>query len=68
MLLMVALHRSGRSVEALSTYVDWRRTLLASWGIEPGRAIRQLSDEIRTHRRDLEIAGYRQPSNRGEEV
>ena len=36
MQLMVALHRSGRSVEALASYVDWRRTLMDAWGIEPG--------------------------------
>jgi DNA-binding SARP family transcriptional activator len=57
MQLMVALHRSGRSVEALSTYVEWRRTLLDSWGIEPGRAIRQLWDDIRVHAPELELAG-----------
>jgi hypothetical protein len=52
---MVALHRSGRSVEALSSYLDWRRTLTDSWGLEPGRAIQQLWDDIRGHRLDLEL-------------
>ena len=47
MLLMVALHRTGRSVDALTTYATWRRTVTEVWGIEPGRAIRQLWDEIR---------------------
>jgi DNA-binding SARP family transcriptional activator len=54
--LMVALHRSGRTVEALSNYVDWRRTLMDAWGIEPGRAIQQLWNDIRVHARYLEIA------------
>jgi DNA-binding SARP family transcriptional activator len=53
--LMVALHRSGRSVEALSTYVDWRRTLIESWDIEPGRAIQRLCDDIRRRAPELEI-------------
>jgi hypothetical protein len=44
MQLMVALHRSGRSVEALPTYIEWRRILTDSWDIEPGPAIRQLWD------------------------
>jgi DNA-binding SARP family transcriptional activator len=56
MQLMVALHRSGRSVEALSSYLDWRRTLTDAWGIEPGRAIQQLWHDIRLHAADLEIA------------
>jgi SARP family transcriptional regulator, regulator of embCAB operon len=56
MQLMIALHRSGRSVEALSSYVDWRRMLMDSWGIEPGRAIRQLWDDIRLHAPDRELA------------
>jgi DNA-binding SARP family transcriptional activator len=53
--LMVALHRSGRSVEALSTYLDWRRTLKATWDLEPGQAIQQLWNDIRLHAPDLEI-------------
>src|SRR5436190_1750758 len=57
MQLMVALHRSGRSVEALASYSDWCRTLMDSWGIEPGRAIHELWDDIRKHAPDLEIAG-----------
>jgi DNA-binding SARP family transcriptional activator len=56
MQLMVALHRSGRSVEALSSYLDWRRTLMDSWGVEPGRAIQQLWNDIRLHALDPEMA------------
>jgi DNA-binding SARP family transcriptional activator len=47
MQLMTALHRSGRTVEALGTYVDWRRTLAATWGLEPGPDIQQLFEHIR---------------------
>jgi DNA-binding SARP family transcriptional activator len=60
MQLMVALHRSGRSVEAIATYVDWRRTLEADWGIEPSRAIHQLWEDIRLQSPGVEIVGQRQ--------
>ena len=53
--LMVALHRSGRSVEALSTYLDWRETLKSSWDLEPGQTIQQLWDNIRLNAPDLEV-------------
>jgi DNA-binding SARP family transcriptional activator len=56
MQLMVALHRSGRSVEALSTYVEWRRVLTESWEIEPGLAIRHLWDDIRMQTADRDLA------------
>lgn len=56
MQLMVALHRSGRSVEALASYVDWRSALMESWGVEPGRAIQQLWEDIRLHAPRLEVA------------
>ena len=60
MQLMVALHRSGRSVEAIATYADWRRTLEADWGIEPSRAIHQLWEDIRLQSPGLEIIGQLQ--------
>ena len=56
MQLMLALYRSGRSVEALASYDDWRRTLMNSWSLEPGRDIRQLWDDIRLHAPGLEVA------------
>jgi DNA-binding SARP family transcriptional activator len=55
MQLMVALHRSGRSVEALGSYVEWRRTLMDAWGIEPGCAIRQVWDDIRLQAAELKV-------------
>ena len=57
MQLMLALHRSGLSVEALASYVDWHRSLKDSWCTEPGPAIRRLRDDIRLHAPGLEIAG-----------
>jgi DNA-binding SARP family transcriptional activator len=56
MQLMLALYRSGRSVEALASYDDWCRTLKDSWSVEPGRDIRQLLDDIRLHAPGLEVA------------
>ena len=56
MQLMVALHRSGRSVEALSSYAEWRRTLVESWDMEPGREIRELRDDIRLQAPGLAIS------------
>jgi SARP family transcriptional regulator, regulator of embCAB operon len=53
--LMIALHRSGRSVEALSTYLDWRQMLAANWDLQPGQAIQRLWDDIRLHAPDLEV-------------
>ncbi|SDD75513.1 BTAD domain-containing putative transcriptional regulator [Actinokineospora iranica] len=44
--LMRALHRSGRPVQALAAFVDARRTLLAEQGIEPGPALRDLRGAI----------------------
>jgi DNA-binding SARP family transcriptional activator len=46
--LMVALHRCGRSVEALATYAAWHSVLNDSWGIDPGVEIEQLRSAIRT--------------------
>ncbi len=45
-LLMLALYRSGRQVEALEVYQDGRRTLVEELGIEPGRELRELQQTI----------------------
>src|SRR5207237_3850065 len=44
--LMLALYRSGRQAEALSSYRDARRTLLDELGIEPGRPLQELERAI----------------------
>ena len=49
--LMLALHLSGRTVEALATYESWRCLLVESWAIEPGAEIEQLSNDIRGNAR-----------------
>ena len=43
---MVALYRSGRQAEALETYRNARRTLVAEIGVEPGPELRRLHDAV----------------------
>lgn len=45
-LLMLALHRSGRTAEALAAYRDARQVLVTELGIEPSPALRRLHDQI----------------------
>ncbi|MEV6276990.1 AfsR/SARP family transcriptional regulator [Nocardia sp. NPDC051832] len=44
--LMLALHRSGRSAEALEVFTEMRGNLVASHGIEPNRELRSLQRRI----------------------
>lgn len=44
--LMLALHRSGRGVEALEVYRDTRKALIDELGVEPGARLRQLEQAI----------------------
>ena len=44
--LMVALHRSGRTSEALEVYRQGRRELIEELGLEPGPELRRLEKEI----------------------
>ena len=43
---MLALYRSGRQAEALTTYRDGRHALVDELGIEPGRSLRELEQAI----------------------
>jgi DNA-binding SARP family transcriptional activator len=52
--LMLALYRSGRGVDALRTYVDWRAKLRKEWQTEPGAAIEQTAKHIRDRRPELD--------------
>ncbi|MFF3889336.1 BTAD domain-containing putative transcriptional regulator [Streptomyces sp. NPDC001914] len=45
-LLMLALYRSGRQVEALAAYRGTRGTLVAELGVEPGAALKDLHERI----------------------
>ncbi len=43
---MLALYRSGRQAEALTTYRDARHALVEELGIDPGRGLRELEQAI----------------------
>ncbi|WP_158645497.1 AfsR/SARP family transcriptional regulator [Stackebrandtia albiflava] len=59
-LLMLALHRSGRTSEALALYGSLRRRLADDLGIDPGRAIRDVHRAIL--RDDASPPGPRAPA------
>lgn len=44
--LMLALHRSGRSAEALEVFTELRSNLVANHGIEPNRDLKALQRQI----------------------
>jgi len=54
-LLMLALYRAGRQVEALDVYQDARRTLVDELGIEPGRELRDLHQRMLNQDRALDL-------------
>jgi DNA-binding SARP family transcriptional activator/tetratricopeptide (TPR) repeat protein len=54
--LMLALYRSGREAEALETYRRTRRALVQDLGIEPGRELRELEQQILRHDPGLEAS------------
>jgi predicted ATPase/DNA-binding SARP family transcriptional activator len=54
-MLMLALYRSGRQREALSSYRD-ARAALAELGLEPGPSLRQLERQILAQDPSLELA------------
>ena len=45
-LLMTALHRAGRTAEALDVYADARRVLAEELGLDPGERLRALHERI----------------------
>ena len=56
--LMLALYRSGRQADALDAYQKGRRILVEELGIEPGRELRELHQQIlrQDWRLDLAVA------------
>jgi predicted ATPase/DNA-binding SARP family transcriptional activator len=59
--LMVALHRSGRSTEALRAYREGRRIFGEELGTEPGKALQNLEQGILLHDERLELATISEP-------
>lgn len=55
-LLMVALYRSGRQVEALEVYRSTREDLVETFGIEPGPDLQRLEQAILRHDPQLALA------------
>ena len=53
-LLMLALYRDGRQVDALAVYRDGRRLMAAELGIEPGRELQALERAILRHDPELD--------------
>ena len=45
-LLMLALHRSGRTADAVEAYRQFRRTLVSELGLDPGPELQQLHRQI----------------------
>ncbi|MGX6607605.1 BTAD domain-containing putative transcriptional regulator [Micromonosporaceae bacterium Da 78-11] len=61
--LMLALHRSGRTADALVAY-DRATAALADFGTEPGTELSTLAAAIRRHDPTLELPGARLPAGR----
>jgi DNA-binding SARP family transcriptional activator/tetratricopeptide (TPR) repeat protein len=55
-LLMSALHRAGRTADALAAYRDLRRRLIDDLGIEPSNALRELHGAILANAPGLSLA------------
>lgn len=51
---MIALHRSGRTAQALETYQDLRRTLNSELGMEPSARLRRIHSAVLADSPDLE--------------
>ncbi|MEV1120352.1 BTAD domain-containing putative transcriptional regulator [Actinosynnema sp. NPDC049800] len=61
-LLMLALHRSGRSAEALEVFRDARRVLVAELEVEPGRRLRAAHEHILSGTDPEPVTAVRRPS------
>jgi DNA-binding SARP family transcriptional activator len=53
--LMMALYRSGRQVEALRAFQDYRSCLVDETGLEPSAALQQLEDDIVLRKPHLDL-------------
>jgi predicted ATPase/DNA-binding SARP family transcriptional activator len=61
--LMLALHRAGRSVEALETYRHYRDSLAEELGLDPSPELRELEAAILRHDRAVEQPRPARPSS-----
>jgi DNA-binding SARP family transcriptional activator len=59
--LMLALYRSGRQADALSSFQAARETLVGEFGIEPGPPLRQLELAILRQDPALDLTGTERP-------
>jgi DNA-binding SARP family transcriptional activator len=55
-LLMIALYRAGRQVEALEVYRSTRDELVSGFGVEPGPELSRLEQAVLRHDEDLAAA------------
>ena len=62
--LMLALHRAGRTAEALAAYQQARTSMRADLGLEPGHSLRQLHRKILAN--DPELARFRTSPSAGQ--
>jgi DNA-binding SARP family transcriptional activator len=60
--LMLALYRSGRQAEALEVYQAARSALVEELGIEPGRPLRELHQQILRQETALDLAVAAEPA------
>jgi WD40 repeat protein/DNA-binding SARP family transcriptional activator len=67
-LLMLALYRSGRQVQALEVYQDVRRSLVEEAGLEPGPALQQVQRDVLAQAESHEREAAPQPPLAGREA
>jgi DNA-binding SARP family transcriptional activator len=62
--LMVALHRAGRSAEAIAVYRQRREWLRSEFGVDPAPPLQQLHVAILRHDPAVDLGGPSHPLRR----